>query len=89
MGRFNRQRFGGLRKVENTQNNDYIFSLPLSLDEARNGTKKDIYLNRGPSVKQFRAIITPGAKDGDLIKINVDNFTENEANYYLRVRIIE
>jgi len=88
MGRFIRQRFGVLRKEENTENNDIIFNLPLSTDEAVNGTEKEISLNRGPSVKQFRVIIAPGVEDGDLIKIQADNFKKNDENYYLRVSII-
>ncbi len=82
MGRFSGQHFGALKNAKNVEYNDLTFNLSLSYNEAKYGTEKYVIFNSGPYIKQYRIMISPGVKNGDLIKINHENC-------YLRIKIIE
>ncbi len=88
-GRFNPHHFFTLKK-EHQQNNDYIFNLTLTFEEAVRGIEKDIFLTYGHHVKHFRVIIPPGTNDGDLVQIKARKSGDyDEQQCYLRVNIIK
>ena len=87
MGRFAQRRFRPPNRDAHIENDKNVYILPLSLDEAKNGIEKEIYLDRGNTVEKYKAIIPSGTKDGDLIEIVLDNFNEIKATAFLRATI--
>ena len=63
--------------------------LPISEQEAKEGTQRDIRLHTGSGIHVFTITIPAGVKDRTLLKVGRKQFDEIETDIYFRVKIQE
>ncbi|MFZ7111688.1 MAG: DnaJ domain-containing protein [Desulfatiglandales bacterium] len=61
--------------------------LPLSAQEAEEGTQRDIRLHTGSGIHVFTITIPPGVKDHTVLKISRNHVDEIGTDIYFRVKI--
>ena len=63
--------------------------LPISEQEAKEGTQRDLRLHTGSGIHVFTITIPAGVKDRTLLKVGRKQFDEIETDIYFRVKIQE